>query len=156
MKREDFERLKEEEKKHLREIRNLKQQLKDAERLQRIGRALSDIERSGELEGFDSSLEDVQRSAAEQEARLEIAAEGAAETARQIEVSEIDEEALAKARAAEFIRRMKVSMAEGEEPTSPASTASEKSERAAKESVPRAESAPEKTIGRMAPKDKGK
>jgi hypothetical protein len=158
MKREDFERLKEEEKKHLREIRELKQKLREAQRLQRIGRAMHDIEHSGELEGFDRSLEEVQRSAAEQEARMELAAQAAAPV-EPLDVPEIDEETLQKARAADFIRQMKMSMGKGErlnpaEPAPSDAVEEEKGEEDSPEQRSEEESGPDKTIGRMTPRGK--
>ena len=157
MKREEFERLKEEEKKHLREIRDLKQKLKAAQRIQRIGRALTEIEQAGELEGFDISLEEVQRKAAEQEARLDLVVDSA-DPIDPLEIQPIDDEALQKARAAEFIERLKVSM---EDPgdraeTAQARTPDQQQER--KVSGPAGEPSVdfEKTIGRMTPRGKGK
>lgn len=157
MKREDFERLKEEEKKHLREIRALKQRLKEAQRMQRIGSALRDIESGGNLEGFERSLEDVERKALEQEARLDMAIESAA-SEEPAELPEVDEEALKLARAADFIRRMKVSLAEGEPPPKPARAGVEHDEPKDKAPDETDGGSPdyEKTIGRMTPREKKK
>ena len=157
MKREEFERLKEEEKKHLREIRDLKQRLKAAQRIQRIGRALTEIEQAGELEGFDISLEEVQRKAAEQEARLDLVVENAGPI-DPVEIEPIDEEALQKARAAEFIKRMKVSMeAPGDRAeTAQGRTPDQPQEHKASGPVDEPPVDFEKTIGRMTPRVKGK
>lgn len=160
MKREEFERLKEEEKKHLREMRDLKQKLREAQRLRRIGNALHDIERAGDLEGFDLSLEEVQRKAAEQEARLDLAVDSAS-PADQIDLPPLDEEALQKARAAEFIQRMKVSMGDSSasEKTGQIQDAPKESEEPKRAERSEEEEAPsdfEKTIGRMTPRGKGK
>ena len=157
MKREEFERLKEEEKKHLREIRDLKQKLKAAQRIQRIGRALTEIEQAGKLEGFDISLEEVQRKAAEQEARLDLVVENAGPI-DPVEIEPIDEEALQKARAAEFIKRMKVSMEDpgDQAETAQARTPDQPQERKASGPVDEPPVDFEKTIGRMTPRGKGK
>ena len=155
MKREDFDRLKDEEKRHLREIQDLKRKLKEAQRMQRIGRALGDVQRAGDLEGFDSSLEEVQRRAAEQEARLDLAATGA-ESLDTVDLPEIDEEALKRARAADFIKQMKVTM--DEDPPSRASSQAggvEESEEKETESPGEDAADFEKTIGRMTPRGKG-
>lgn len=157
MKREEFERLKEEEKKHLRDIRDLKQKLKAAQRIQRIGKALNEIEHAGELEGFDISLEEVQRKAAEQEARLDLAVDSTG-LIDPVEIQPIDEDALQKARAAEFIKRMKVSI---EDPGNRAETAKagapdQPQERKASERADEPQVDFEKTIGRMTPRGKGK
>lgn len=157
MKREEFERLKEEEKKHLREIRDLKQKLKAAQRIQRIGSALTEIERAGELEGFDISLEEVQRKAAEQETRLDLAVDSA-DPIDPVEMQPIDEETLQKARAAEFIKRMKVSMEDPGDRAEAAQVGTRDQPPERKSSKP-ADEPPvdfEKTIGRMTPRDKGK
>ena len=157
MKREEFERLKEEEKRHLREIRDLKQKLKAAQRIQRTGSALTEIERAGELEGFDISLEEVQRKAAEQEARLDLAVESA-DPIGPIEIQPIDEEALQKARAAEFIKRMKVSLEDPGDRAEAAQARVQEQPQERKSSGP-ADQPPvdfEKTIGRMTPRGKGK
>ncbi|MGA7306829.1 MAG: hypothetical protein WBW88_18295 [Rhodothermales bacterium] len=156
MKREDFERLKEEEKNHLREIRALKQKLKEAQRMQRIGRALHDIESAGDLEGFEQSLEEVERKALEQEARLDLAIDSAG-SEQSADLPEVDEEALKLARAADFIRRMKVSMGEDTGAKSdvslndPAPSGEEEESAGASEEKA---SDFEKTIGRMTPREK--
>lgn len=155
MKREDFERIKEEEKKHLLEIRALKRQLKDAERLQRIGGALQNIQSAGDLEGFDSALEEVQRGAAEQEARLDLAVDSAA-SLDSVQLSDEDEETLKLARAADFVRQMKTSVGHETAPRSaPPPARSEKPESAEPERESLEETPDfEKTIGRMTPRDK--
>lgn len=156
MKREDFERLKEEEKNHLREIRALKQKLKEAQRMQRIGRALHDIESAGDLEGFEQSLEEVERKALEQEARLDLAIDSAG-SEQSADLPAVDEEALKLARAADFIRRMKVSMGEatGAKPDVPLNDPAQLGEE--EESTGASEEKAsdfEKTIGRMTPREK--
>lgn len=112
MKREDYERLKETEKAHLREIQKLKQRLREAERRRSIGKALHDAEAAGETEAFDEALTRVQLEAAEEQAKLDLAIDSTEETSSSVEVpdpSEIEAE-LTKARAAELVRHMKISM----------------------------------------------
>lgn len=70
---EERERLKEEYKAHYREIKQLKQKLVEAERLGKIKKAMHDIDPSGLMESFDESLQKVQQTALEAEARLEMA-----------------------------------------------------------------------------------
>lgn len=157
MKREDFERLKEEEKRHLLEIRALKQQLKDAQRLQRIGEALHDIESAGALVGFDRSLEDVQRDAAEQEARLDLAV-GNTGSLESSDLQEEDEETLKMKRAADFVRQMKIATgrsADVAEMTPAGSSAASDPSEGTEEPVADEQSF-EKTIGRMTPREKKK
>jgi phage shock protein A len=156
MKREDFERLKEDEKKHLREIRALKQRLKEAQRMQRIGRAMHDVQSAGDLDGFEASLEELERKALEQEARLDMAIDSS-DTRGTAELPEPDEEALKLARAAAFVQRMKVSMGEKpeiEETKSPSQSGANEKEGAPSDSEEPGDF--EKTIGRMTPREKKK
>lgn len=155
MKREDFERLKEEEKKHLREIRALKQKLKDAQRLQRIGKALQDIESAGDLEGFERSLEEVERKALEQEARLDMAIDSSGSSTPE-ELPELDEEALRRVRAADFIQRMKVTLGEITESAEESTAPQAEHEQDAADTSKEDPAGLEKTIGRMAPREKKK
>lgn len=111
MKREDFERLKEEEKEHLREIRKLKERLREAKRMRSIGEALHDVKAAGSTEDLEEALTQLELEVLESEARLEMALEADPEKLdsgiRDPEELEAD---LSKERAAELVRHMKISM----------------------------------------------
>ena len=184
MKREDYERLKEDEKAHLREVRKLKKRLREAERTRSIGKALTDMKSAGSTEDFDDALAKVQLEALEQEARLDVVLEsaeeagvkpaaGSDETAAD-EDSDIASEAdalklkddLAKEKAAELVRHMKLSMGMVDTPpqdegkpksVSKSTGASEKRSPKTKGDTKKTSPEPEeesdvsKTIGRMKP-----
>ena len=110
MKREDFERLKAEEKAHLREIQKLKRRLREAERVRSIGKALSDVEAAGSMDQLDEALTKVKLEALEGEAKLDLAIDSSlGEAAAKSDPAEMEAE-LSKARAAELVRHMKISM----------------------------------------------
>ncbi|MFV1980393.1 MAG: hypothetical protein ACC655_04500, partial [Rhodothermia bacterium] len=111
MKREDFERLKEEEKAHLREIQKLKRRLREAERVRSIGKALSDVESAGSMDQLDEALKKVKLEALEGEAKLDIALDSSLEATGALKSDPAEMEAeLSKARAAELVKHMKISM----------------------------------------------
>ena len=155
MKREDFERLKEEEKAHLRELRDLKARLKGAQRVQKVGQALHNIEAAGDLEGFDESLEELNRRAAEQEARLDIVVDGVTADDFSAEL-ELDEEAIQKAKAAAFVNQMKVTMGDTPRPENKEKKVepSESNEDSVSSEPTTTDPDFEKTIGRMTPRSK--
>lgn len=111
MKREDFERLKEKEKAHLRDIRKLKRRLHEAERVRSIGKALNDIESAGSMDEIDEALRRVQLEALEGESRLDIALQSNqdSEQTQKPDLAEMEAE-LSKAKAAELVKHMKLSM----------------------------------------------
>lgn len=121
MKREEFERLKEEEKAHLREVQKLKQRLREAERVRSIGKALGDVESAGSMDELDEALSKVQLEALEGESRLDMAIESShnAELDKTPDPAEMEAE-LSKARAAELVRHMKISMGLEERESKPA------------------------------------
>ncbi len=113
MNRDEIDRLKEEEKAHLRKVRALKQQLRDAKRLGGINAALRSLDPSG----LDATHEEMLRQVTEQnvtaEARYELAMEALDAAAKQ----EADREELArldaerqKADAADLVQQMKTQM----------------------------------------------
>lgn len=113
MDREEFERLKEEEKAHLRKVRALKQQLRDARRKQGVLGALQSLDTSG----LDATHEEMLRKVTEKnvtaEARFELAMEAldeaAKEEATREEMARIEAERQ-KTAAADLVRQMKVEM----------------------------------------------
>lgn len=109
MDRKDFEKLKEEEKAHLREIAKLKQRLREARRVRSIGDALNEVESAGSYDDFDESLTKVQLEALENQVRMEMAL-GDTEASQATPDPEQFEADLSKARAAELVKHMKVSM----------------------------------------------
>lgn len=123
MKREEFERLKEEEKAHLREVQRLKQRLREAERVRSIGKALGDVESAGSMDELDEALSKVQLEALEGESRLDLALESSqdAKLDKTPDPAEMEAE-LSKARAAELVRHMKISMGLAERDSRPASS----------------------------------
>jgi len=72
---EERERLKEEYKAHYREIKDLKQKLAHAERLSKIKQAMHNLDPASVIESFDQSLQQVQQTALEAEAKLDMAME---------------------------------------------------------------------------------
>lgn len=105
---EEFERLKAEEKAHLRKLRDLKQQHRDVERKASSVRALQNM-RDANLEAETERLtSDLQRDAAHQEARLDLALEGHAPVTGNAD--DLDREALARAEAEALVQQMKAAM----------------------------------------------
>ncbi|HEX8386260.1 MAG TPA: hypothetical protein VF576_08755 [Rubricoccaceae bacterium] len=118
---EEFNRLKEEEKAHLRQLRDLKQQHREVQRKTSILGALRGM-RNPELEAdTDARTEELMRGAVTQEARLDLALEGEAERA----AAEADREALRQAEAAALVRQFKADAGAtaDEKPARPSPTA---------------------------------
>jgi hypothetical protein len=133
---EEFERIKAEEKAHLRKLRELKQTHRDVQRKASIVNAVRGM-RNPELEAETDALTDsFYRDAAHQEARLDLALDSQALDKAAAE--EADKAALAKEEAAALIRQMKAEM--GERPGSP-------------EARPSASPPGTKSIGRTPPPD---
>ena len=100
---EEFQRLKDEEKAHLRKLRDLKQTYRDAARKKTIVDAVTGM-RSTALEDETQALTDkLQSGAALQEARMELAMENEDEIAK----AEADRDALRKAEAAALVAQFK-------------------------------------------------
>ena len=135
MDKDEFERIKAEEKAHLRKLRELKQTHRDVQRKAKIVNAVQGL-RNAELEAeTDALTEGFYRDAAHQEARLDLALDSQ-EALDKAAAAEADKEALAKEEAAALIRQMKAEM--GERPGSP-------------ESRPDASPTSPKSIGRTPP-----
>lgn len=144
---EEFERLKQEEKEHLRAIKQLKATARRLRMKRSVQEALSAM-LEGRRQAFDIHDEMIQRLAfetARHEARYEIASEESRsgdevpkeETLRDFEKEQVEE------RARELVRRMKKSLAASPEKPSPAPTP----DRPSDDDAP--EQRPDKTIGRM-------
>jgi hypothetical protein len=163
MNREDFEKLKEKEKAHLREIQKLKQRLREAKRVRSIGTALKDVEAAGTLEELKDALEKVQLEALEGEAKLDMILE----TSDAAKEAELDtEEELSRMRAAELVKHMKLSMGlddhgrPDEDPEAPEVVSksvgrdwSDEDEEAEDEDEAEADRSVGKSIGKMKPRD---
>ena len=108
MDKDEFERLKEEEKAHLRQLRDLKQTHRDAQRKASTLGALNAM-RNPELEAeTDRATDKLMRDAAQAEARFDLALEGDAPVTGNADG--LDREALAKAEAEALVRQMKIQM----------------------------------------------
>ncbi|HEX8298852.1 MAG TPA: hypothetical protein VF594_06785 [Rubricoccaceae bacterium] len=146
---EEFNRLKEEEKAHLRQLRDLKQQHRDVQRKASILGALRGMDASGLTDETDAQTDALLRGAITQEARLDLALEGEAARAQ----AEADREATRQAEAADLVRQLKAEAGAtaDESPTRPASTAARTIGRTPPPDVPEAPSAVSrdaKTLGR--------
>lgn len=110
---EEFERLKEEEKRHLREMRALKQQYREAQRKTGLLDALRGIVNPEAEATHEEMLDRLTRTNVEHEARFEVAMENAGLTedaaARRAQ-EEADREATRKAEADALVRQMKQQM----------------------------------------------
>ena len=108
MDKSEFERLKAEEKAHLRQLRALKQTHRGLQSKKSSVDALNAM-RNAELEGeTDRLTQDMLREAAHQEARMELALEGQAPQTGNAE--DVDREHLAQAEAEALVRQMKAAM----------------------------------------------
>ena len=118
---EEFNKLKEEEKAHLRQLRDLKQQHRDVQRTASILGALRGMDPSGLTAETDANTDALLRDAITQEARLDLAMEGEAERVQ----TEADREATRQAQAAELVRQMKADAGatDGEKAARPATDA---------------------------------
>lgn len=117
MNRDEYERLKQAEKEHLRKLRDLKQQHREAQRKKGLLDALRNLGGAPEL---DETHDEMVRKLAEQdalaEARFELAAEEAEELAQReaarVELERLEAERK-KAEAADLVRQMKAQMLGG-------------------------------------------
>ncbi|GIV58010.1 MAG: hypothetical protein KatS3mg042_0923 [Rhodothermaceae bacterium] len=153
---EEYQRIKEAEKEHLRKLRALKQKVRELERLKRVNQALSDVS-GGAADTLETHREMIEKLALEtawSEARLELALEAEAGAEDPLARAE-REEALQKARAQELIRQMKLEVSSpGEAPARPPAdkTIGAGPAPAADPPPPSGPATlPEKTIGRMKP-----
>ena len=108
MNKDEFERLKAEEKAHLQKLRQLKQQHRDAQRTASTAKALGAIADRTASDKLDAATDKLMRDAAQAEARFDLALEGDAPVTGN--ASDLDREDLAKAEAEALVRQMKVEM----------------------------------------------
>ncbi|HYE95045.1 MAG TPA: hypothetical protein VD962_02450 [Rubricoccaceae bacterium] len=139
---EEFERLKEEEKAHLRQLRALKQQYRQAQRQRGMLDALEGISKAGLDDTYDEMLDRLNRQNIEAEARFEVALENRGLTPSDAGPTEAEREAMRRAEAEALVRQMKSEIPEGSQETNP--TAGTNAARAGEPSSG-------KTIGRAAP-----
>ncbi|NNF04355.1 MAG: hypothetical protein HKN17_07810 [Rhodothermales bacterium] len=160
---EEFQRIKEAEKAHLRKLKKLKEAVRLLERQKKISGAVTDMTSSMEekLDEHRTAMEQVALDAARAEARLEIALEAVDEDVERRSHEIDDEEALREQRAKELIRQMKSGEsgdpasrsgarsgpAESGRATNDPANASSESNDSTSDDAP----IPDKTIGRMKP-----
>ncbi|NND71787.1 MAG: hypothetical protein HKN43_09420 [Rhodothermales bacterium] len=158
---EEFQRIKEAEKEHLRSLKKLKQAVRDLERQKKLTGAVDNITRTENLlDENDALVDNLAMETAHNEAKLEVALESAAaqESIRRAEEArtKLDED-LKKIRAQDLVRQLKNQMGETDTPTTPVErnvdSTAETSE-AVSDAEPESETAtdedlPEKTLGRM-------
>ncbi len=151
MTKEEFERLKEEEKAHLREIKRLKGELRDAERMAKVHRAIGEMTAGLETPELDARTESLQRGAIEAEARLDMALESAGITDPSQPVLSPEEERKLKAEA--LVAQMKAQM----DPSGSRTDTESKQAGSVRSGRPANKdgSLPEKTIGRQAAEQEG-
>ena len=109
---EEFERLKEEEKRHLREMRALKGQYREAQRKKGLLGALRGLTNPEANATHEEMMDRLAHRTAEDEARLDVAMDLARmdEEAARRERDEADREATRKAEAEALVRQMKTQM----------------------------------------------
>ena len=108
MDKEEFERLKAEEKAHLRKLRELKQTHRDVQRKASSVNALNAMRNKALEDETDALTDGLMRNAALQEARLDLSLENEKAAAAE----EADREDLAKAQAEALVQQMKAAMGE--------------------------------------------
>ena len=116
MNRDEFERLKEAEKEHLRKVRELKAQLKDARRHRGVADALRSMDTADLDHEFERALREVEQQNVSAEARYEMAL-GALDEAAERERSRLELERFeaeqSKAAATDLVSRLKAELSEG-------------------------------------------
>ena len=149
---EEYQRIKEAEKAHLRKVKELKRAVRTLGRQQRLTKAVESLTGGrAKLDENEALIEQLALDTARSEARLDIALEGASEAERAA-LEAAREEELRRLRAAELLRQMKQEIA------GPQERAGDPEVRA-REAATQADPAegkpehplPEKTIGRMRP-----
>lgn len=156
---EEYQRIKEAEKEHLRQLKKLKEAVRLLKRRQAVNQALEEMA-TGAHDSFDVHEEMVDKLALEtarHEAHLEIALEEAAHKddaeapapARATETPEALEEDLLKERAKTLLRQMKQQMGTPDAPRS--SPAPNQPSESTEHPTPPEQDLPEKTLGRMKP-----
>ena len=104
----EFERLKAEEKAHLRKLRDLKQTYRGLQSKKSTADALEQIQNRDLTDETDRLTKEMLRESAQQEARMELALEGQAPQTGAAE--DLDREDLAKAEAEALVKQMRAAM----------------------------------------------
>ena len=104
----EFERLKAEEKAHLRKLRDLKQTYRGLQSQRSTVDALNQIQNRDLTDETDRLTQEMLRESAQQEARMELALEGQAPQTGNAE--DLDREHLAQAEAEALVKQMRASM----------------------------------------------
>lgn len=148
---EEFERLKEEEKAHLRELRELKNTVRSLRKRQAVNRALNEMTGGPDAQRdvHREMLEKLDRETAIQEARLDMAMENAAAEADP--EPELSEEALVEARARALLQQLKQQMGGAPDADAAAPEAEKTIGRPTDAAAAPTLEAPEKTLGRPTP-----
>lgn len=161
---EEYQRLKEAEKEHLRSLRKLKQAVRDLERQKKLSDAVekATVSPMDSLDRHNALVRDLAMETARNEARLDVALESiSSDQVQQQAQSAEDEEAIRKAKAADLVRRLRSQALEpasgaqspGAGAARSAGAGSKKSSSAESPEKKPGETAkpplPEKTIGRM-------
>lgn len=155
MNSDEYERLKEAEKAHLKKVRALKARLRDAQRQQGLADALGALDTSALDDEFEAALRDVERQNVTSEARFEMAmdaVDAAAERERQRLEQEQFELEQRRQRAADMIEQMKQELQAGDSEGASGAAAPGAAEEGQREQ-PAAEAANQKTIGRQRPRN---
>ena len=160
---EEYKRLKEAEKEHLRKLKEIKEKARVLRRQQSVTKAMEELGTStrAALDTHEEMLDKLEMDTAMSEARFEIALEATQAKAVEEEARaalEAHEEDLQKARAQELLRQMKLQVgspeaapqAKAPAAAAPAAEASPEGEAGENPTNPPGE-LPEKTIGRMKP-----
>ena len=147
MDKDEFERIKAAEKEHLRTLRGLKQQHRDATRKASTMNALRGMLTPNQDATHDEFTGKVNQSAAMAEARLELAQEEAARIAQQ----EADAEVTRQSEAEALIRQMKAELGDTSASGAPASDAAPTPRMPSEDVRRRASGGDNKTIGRTPP-----
>lgn len=109
MDREQYEKLKQAEKEHLRKMKEIKAKLREVERQKKLLKAVQGVKPPSELEDtYDEMMERLQNETIEGEVKLEMAMDATSETP--VRPTPEMEEELEKARARLLVEQMKLEM----------------------------------------------
>lgn len=152
---EEYERIKEAEKEHLRALKKLKKAVRDLERSKSIAHSVTKMSSTSQsaLETHEEMVDKLALETAQHEARLEVALESAGEQAQKQERLEELRKAdadLQKERAKDLVEQLRREMEVPETGTPPTPRSTGPERQATDDSDETAEGpVPEKTIGRM-------
>jgi hypothetical protein len=145
---EEYERIKEAEKEHLRALRRLKEVAREVERRRALGQAINRLvdEPRAAMEASDDAIDRIAIETARAEARFELAVELSQEAQQAIELERFEEDQLRK-RAADLLSEVRDDL-DRKPDAQPSSDESHTSQETA--SPP---AVPAKSLGRMRPPD---